>query len=228
MTTPAGSWAVWVGRNCGVWLLKKADTPRKKELMGSVATAWAEGGCETVDSAGATAALFSRRARTGGIASTGGAVVVPISEPRAATGASSDREDRTGRDATRAVGAESGRTDAPRAPGSRLPRARPTFAGWVDRSDADEASRVTGSAAATPVPPAMTARPIPRVAARGPTRPTNDPAFIRFDPAFIESPRFADPRGNRCIDPPPQHHEWQPLTADKVTKVPKLGLQSHS
>jgi hypothetical protein len=78
VTTPAGSWAVWVGRNCGVWLLKKAATPRTSELIGSVATAWAEGGCGAVDSAATTAALFSRRAGPGGAASTGGAVGVPI------------------------------------------------------------------------------------------------------------------------------------------------------
>ena len=211
MTTPAAPCVVWVGRNCGVWLLKKADTPRKKELMGSVATAWAESGCGTVDSAGATAALFSRRAGAGGTTSTGGAVASPISGTSAATGASSDREGRTGRDVTRAVGAETGLANAPRAPGSRLPRSRPASTGWVGRSIADEASGVTGSAAAVPVPPAMTARPIPRVAARGPTRPTNGPALIMFDPAFIECARFADPRGNRCIDPPPQPHEWQPI-----------------
>ena len=188
MTTPAAPCVVWVGRNCGVWLLKKADTPRKKELMGSVATAWAESGCGTVDSASATAALFSRRAGAGGTTSTGGAVASPIPGTSAATGASSDREGRTGRDVTRAVGAETDLANAPRAPGSRLPRSRPASTGWVGRSIADEASGVTESAAAVPVPPAMTARPIPRVAARGPTRPTNAPALIRFDPAFIESP----------------------------------------
>ena len=188
MTTPAGSWAVWVGRNCGVWLLKKAATPRKSELIGSVATAWAESGCGTVDSAATMAALFSRRAGAGGTTSTGGAVASSIWGTRAATGAGSGREGRTGRDVTRAVRAKSGLTDAPRAPRSRFPRARPTPAGWVGRSIADEASGVTGSAAAVPVPPAMTARPIPRVAARGPRRPTNGPALIRFDPAFIESP----------------------------------------